>query len=376
MPGPSRRIALALGLCLTLAFAVSPVRAGTGSRASYIVVMKSRSTNAASVATERAISARFVYRYALSGFAARLTSAQVGALRADPRVAYVEVDHIARIVTTQSNPPWGLDRIDQRNLPLSNSYTYTNTGSGVTAYIIDTGIRVTHTQFGGRAVSGTDKIDGGPADDCNGHGTHVSGTVGGSTYGVAKSVSLVAVRVLNCSGSGIYSQVIAGVDWVTGNHQAGQPAVANMSLGGPASSSLDAAVNNSIADGVAYAIAAGNSHRNACQFSPARVGAAMTIGATNSNDTRPSWSNYGSCLDWFGPGVSILSAWNSSDTATATLSGTSMATPHTAGVAALYLQTHPSASPASVRTALYNLTTKSVVKRAKSANNHLLFTNL
>jgi subtilisin family serine protease len=220
----------------------------------------------------------------------------------------------------------------------------------VKAYVIDTGIRFSHTQFGGRAVTGYDAIDGGSADDCNGHGTHVAGTIGGSTYGVAKSVQLVGVRVLNCSGSGSTSGVIAGVDWVTGNHAAGQAAVANMSLGGGASSALDSAVQRSINDGVSYAVAAGNGdflgrQQNACNYSPARVAAAMTISATDSSDRKASWANYGSCVDWFAPGVSITSAWHSSITATRTISGTSMATPHTAGVAALYLQSNPSASP-------------------------------
>src|SRR5205085_6012810 len=277
------------------------------------------------------------------GYAAMLPSAAVAALEADPRVQYVEQDGTVQASTTQTGATWGIDRIDQRSLPLSGTYTYTATGSGVKAYIIDTGIRFTHTQFGGRAIKGVDEVTpGGSASDCNGHGTHVSGTVGGSTYGVAKAVTLVAVRVLNCNGSGTTSGVIAGVDWVTGNHLAGQSAVANMSLGGSASSALDAAVNNSISDGVSYAIAAGNGDifgnpQNACNFSPARVAAAMTISATDRTDAKASWANYGSCVDWFAPGVSITSAWYSSDTATNTISGTSMATPHTTGVAALYL---------------------------------------
>ena len=323
----------------------------------------------------------FVYRHALEGYAASVPVSELDTLRSLAQVDYVELDKVMRASATQSAAPWGLDRIDQRARPLSGTFTYTNSGSSVTAYIIDTGIRFTHTDFGGRAVTGYDAVDGGPATDCNGHGTHVAGTVGGNTYGVAKSVRLVGVRVLNCSGSGSTSGVIAGVDWVTGDHAAGAPAVANMSLGGGASSSLDSAVTRSINDGVSYAVAAGNGNiigmaQNACNYSPARVGAAMTIGASDSSDRKASWSNYGNCVDWFGPGVSIKSAYYSSDTATSTLSGTSMATPHVAGVAAQYLQSNPSASPGTVRDALYNLTTKAIVTSSSTANNHLLFTNL
>jgi subtilisin family serine protease len=350
----------------------------------YIVVLED-DARAAAVATRhaRVQGARVlaVYRAALEGYAARLTPAQLAAVRADPRVKFVERDRTVSIATTQTNAPWGLDRIDQRSRPLSTTFTYFATGAGVKAYVIDTGIRFSHTQFGGRAITGYDAVDGGSADDCNGHGTHVAGTIGGSTYGVAKGVTLVGVRVLGCNGSGTISGVIAGVNWVTANHQAGQPAVANMSLGGGASSALDTAVRNSIADGVSYAIAAGNGNwrgiaQNACNSSPARVSEAMTISATDSSDRKASWANYGSCVDWFAPGVSITSAWSTSTTATRTISGTSMATPHTAGVAALYLQGSPGASPSSVRTALYNLTTKGVVTSSSTTNNHLLFTNL
>ena len=238
-----------------------------------------------------------------------------------------------------------------------------------------------YVPLSGRATTGFDAVtSGGNAADCNGHGTHVSGTVGGATYGVAKGVSLVAVRVLGCSGSGSTSGVIAGIDWVTSDHIAGHPAVANMSLGGSASTALDNAVRNSIADGVSYAIAAGNGNQggiaqDACKYSPARVAEAMTIGATDSNDRKASWSNYGNCVDWFAPGVSITSAWYTSTTATNTISGTSMATPHTTGVAALYLQTNPGASPQQVRDALYANTTKGVVTSSKTTNNHLLFTS-
>ena len=289
-------------------------------------------------------------------------------------MSLVERDQVFTISTTQSPATWGLDRIDQRARPLSNSYTYTRTGAGVRAYIIDTGIRFSHGEFGGRATSGFDAVDGGAADDCNGHGTHVSGTVGGATYGVAKGVSLVGVRVLDCAGSGTTSGVIAGVDWVTANHV--KPAVANMSLGGGASAALDQAVANSIAAGVTYAIAAGNSNARACNYSPARVATAITVGATTSTDARASYSNWGSCLDLFAPGSSITSSWYTSNTATNTISGTSMATPHVAGVAALYLQGNPGATPATVRNALVANATSGVVGNARTGSpNLLLFTN-
>jgi hypothetical protein len=251
----------------------------------------------------------------------------------------------------QTPATWGLDRIDQRDLPLNNSYTYNFTGAGVHAYIIDTGIRTTHTEFGGRASGSFTSInDGKGTSDCNGHGTHVAGTVGGATYGVAKSVRLHAVRVLDCSGNGTVSSVIAGVDWVTANHAS--PAVANMSLGGATSAALDQAVQSSIASGVTYVVAAGNAATDACTESPARTPEALTVGASTSTDARASFSNWGSCVDLFAPGASITSAFNGSDTQTAVLSGTSMASPHAAGIAALYLERNPGASAAAVVSAL------------------------
>jgi subtilisin family serine protease len=248
----------------------------------------------------------------------------------------------------------------------------------VKAYIIDTGIRATHTQFAGRVISGFTAIsDGLGTNDGNGHGTHVSGTVGGSTYGVAKNVTLVAVRVLDSSGSGTNSGVIAGVDFVTSDHQAGQPAVANMSLGGGLSSALDTAVTNSINDGVTYAIAAGNSNVDACTTSPADVPSAITVGATTISDARASFSNFGTCLDIFAPGNNITSSWNTSDTATNTISGTSMATPHVTGVAALFLETNPTASPATVTAAIINNATLNKVTSAGTGSpNRLLFSLL
>jgi subtilisin family serine protease len=317
------------------------------------------------------------YRKAIKGFSVRMTEGMARKLSDDPRVAWVEEDGEVSIDTTQTGATWGIDRIDQRDRPLNGTFVYTRTGAGVKAYIIDTGIRQTHTQFGGRAIHGFTAInDGRGSTDCNGHGTHVAGTVGGSTYGVAKGVTLVAVRVLSCSGSGSTSGVIAGVDWVRGNHAAGQPAVANMSLGGGVSASLDAAVNNCINDGVTFAIAAGNSNANACNSSPARVAAAITVGSTTSSDARSSFSNFGSCVDLFAPGSSITSAWSTSNTATNTISGTSMATPHVAGVAALYLQGSPSASPSTVRNALVNnATTNRLTNIGSGSPNRLLFTN-
>ena len=390
----ARAVTVALALTLVLALCISPAQASPVSdpTAGYIVVLKGAPGGAARIVADQAARLGFrvatVYRHALNGYAARLTVAQVAALARDARVAFVERDGVMRVQATQISPPWGLDRIDQQARPTDGAFTYTATGAGVTAYIIDTGIRYTHADFGGRATFGTDTVLGGllgggstGGSDCNGHGTHVAGTVGGATHGVAKSVSLKAVRVLGCDGSGSTSWVIAGVDWVTGHHQAGQPAVANMSLGGGTSSSLDTAVRNSIADGVAYAVAAGNGNvlgqqQNACNSSPARVAEAMTISATDSTDRKASWANYGNCVDWFAPGVGIKSAWHSSDTATNTISGTSMASPHSAGVAAQYLQTNPGAAPATVRDALFALTTKGIVTSSSTTNNHLLYTNL
>jgi subtilisin family serine protease len=353
---------------------------------SYIVTFTDDVADPGAIAAEHArdhqAEVSFVYSHALKGYAATVTDRGLSAIARDRRVANVERDGIASIVDTQDPAVWGLDRIDQRSRSLNGKYT-TNAadGTGVTAYIIDTGILTSHNEFGGRAVVGVDTVGGGPTgQDCNGHGTHVAGTVGGITYGVAQGVTLVAVRVLNCAGSGSWSGVIAGIDWVSGHHQAGQPAVANMSLGGSASTAVDTAVKNSIAAGVSYAIAAGNGNfvgiaQDACKSSPARVPAAMTVSATDQTDRKASWANYGKCVDWFAPGVGITSAWSDGDSATKTISGTSMATPHTAGVAALYLQLYPGATPTQVRDALYANTTKGVVSSSKTTNNHLLFTD-
>ncbi len=314
---------------------------------------------------------KHTFQNALNGFAVEMSPEDAEALSQDFRVKYVEEDGIVTADATQSNPPWGLDRIDQRNLPLNAIYTFNWTGSGVRAYVIDTGIRTTHTQFGGRASNVFDAF-GGSGADCNGHGTHVAGTIGGSTYGVAKSALLRGVRVLDCNGSGSNSGVIAGVDWVTANHI--NPAVANMSLGGGASSALDTAVNNLANSGVPIAVAAGNSNANACNFSPSRAANAITVGSTTTTDARSSFSNFGTCLDIFAPGSGILSSWFSSDTATATLSGTSMASPHVAGVAALYKQANPSASATTTRNAIVNgSTANKVTNPGTGSPNRLLY---
>ena len=349
---------------------------------SYVVVFKDTAATGDQVNSRaEKLTAKFggrtghLYHNALRGFEVSLPEPAARRLAADPSVAYVQQNGVYTISSTQSpTPSWGLDRIDQRALPLNNSYTYPTTASGVKAYIIDSGIRLTHTDFGGRAISGVDEIDGGSADDGHGHGTHVAANVGGSRFGVAKGVTLVAVRVMNNFGSGTTAGVVAGVDWVTGDHKAGQLAVANISLRNGIDNTLDTAVANSIADGITYAIAAGNDNSDACNQSPARVAAAITVGSTTTTDARASDSNFGTCLDIFAPGQDITSAWNTSDTATATVSGTSMATPHVTGAAALVLAQYPSFTPQQVRDTLVANAAKGVVTGPGTGSpNKLLF---
>jgi subtilisin family serine protease len=371
-----RRVSLAL-VAGALVVGLTPSGAAAQEiEGQYIVVLKqqAKGDTAKRKVRDRGGKVQREFSRVLNGFSAKLGTKALAEVRKDPAVAYVEPDRVITLDATQQTPTWGLDRIDQRALPLSRTYTYDTTAPNVTAYIIDTGIRLNHAEFGGRAVSGYDAIDGGSADDCNGHGTHVAGTVGGTNHGVAKGVRLVAVRVLNCSGSGSTSGVIAGIDWVTNNRASG-PVVANMSLGGGASNSLDAAIARSTTAGVTYAVAAGNESQNACNVSPARAPSAITVGATTSSDARASYSNYGSCLDIFAPGSGITSAWHTSTSATNTISGTSMASPHVAGAAALYLQANQSATPAQVATRLTGTATTGVVTNPGSGSpNRLLFT--
>ena len=315
------------------------------------------------------------FNHALRGFVVTANDKSLARLLMDSRIAYIEEDGYMYASATQTGATWGIDRVDQRARPLDNSYTYNTTASNVHAYIIDTGVLGSHTQFTGRMGNGYTAItDANGTNDCNGHGTHVAGTVGGTTYGVAKSVIIHPVRVLGCTGSGTNSGVIAGMDWVTANHV--KPAVANMSLGGGASTATDDAVARMTAAGVTVAVAAGNDNGDACSYSPARAPSAITVGSTTSTDARSSFSNFGTCLDIYGPGSSILSSWYTSTTATNTISGTSMASPHVAGAAALYLAVNPSATPAQVVAALRASATTGVVTDAKTGSPNLLLYTL
>jgi serine protease len=346
----------------------------------YIVVLESGVASAASTGREMVEahggSLHYSYEAALKGFAANLSPAAVDQLRRNPRVKYVAEDGWATTgETQQNNATWGLDRIDQRALPLNTTFVYDPTGAGVNVYVIDTGIRTSHSEFGGRASVGADFInDGRNGQDCNGHGTHVAGTIAGTTYGVAKSANVIAVRVFGCSGGAAYSTIIAAVDWVTANAQ--KPAVANMSLGGGVSAPMNDAVAASIASGVVYAVAAGNESTDACTRSPASTPTALTVASSTSTDIRSSFSNWGNCVDLFAPGSSITSAWWSSDTQTNTISGTSMATPHVAGVAALYLQNNPTATPAAVAQAILSSGTVGTIGDAAGSPNNLLYSRL
>lgn len=382
-------VALAAGTA-SAASSDAPLLAPKGQKVDgqYIVVLKD-AFSADAVARRHGITRLQTYSKSLKGFAAKLTDAQVTKLRKDASVKYIEFDIVMSINdgpkpkpktdqakpgsskpkpgddsvsadAVRSNATWGLDRIDQRNLPLDTKYHYTATGLGTTAYVIDTGIYTAHNQFEGRASGGYTAInDGNGTNDCHGHGTHVAGTIAGATYGVSRSAKLVGVRVLDCGGSGTLSGVISGVDWVAYHHKS--PSVANMSLGGGYSQALNDAVDSSIDLGVSYVVAAGNSDADACGASPASTPAALTVGATDNTDTRAWWSNYGACVDLFAPGVDITSAWIGNPSATNTISGTSMAAPHVAGVVAVYLQANKYATQAMVNEVIKDTATTGLV---------------
>jgi subtilisin family serine protease len=370
--------ALVLGACADSSPLASPAdaaapllsAAGRGIDGAYIVVLH-EGADPRAVAAVAGVSPRYVYTASLTGFSAALNAGQLAALRHNPSVAYVEQDQEVRALAA----PWNLDRIDQRNLPLNGTYAPLGSpGTGVYAYVIDTGILTAHTQFGGRAAVAYDAL-GGNGQDCNGHGTHVAGTIGSTSYGVASQVRLRAVRVLNCTGSGTTSAIIAAIDWVRLNRT--NPAVANLSLGGGFSSAMNTAVNNLANSGVFVSVGAGGESFSACNVSPASAASAMTVAASTSTDARASYSNYGSCVDIYAPGSSIISTWHTSTTATNTISGTSMAAPHAAGVAARYKATYGNAATATIDSWIKNRATLNVITGNPTGTpNRLLYIGL
>jgi len=373
---------------MAILLAASSAWAGDGSiykpageliKGQYIVVFNPGSDSralASQLAAVHGAKSLRTYSHALRGAVFTMDENAAHAMSLNPNVLFVEQDSLFTINVTQSPATWGIDRIDQRNLPLSNSYTYDFTGAGVRAFILDTGIRTTHTNFGGRASWGT-VCTGEAQSDGHGHGTHVAGTVGSATYGVAKGVSLIAVKICTNGGSCPNSNTLCGIDYVVGQKQANPsiPMVANMSIGGPVSTALNSAVNNAVNAGIFFAVAAGNENQNACNVSPASAANAYTIGSTTTSDARSSFSNFGTCVDTFAPGSSITSTWNTSDTATNTISGTSMATPHATGAGALVFQEHPTWTPAQVMAELNARATTGVLTGIGTGSpNRLLFT--
>jgi subtilisin family serine protease len=391
------RVVSILALCLPIA-AATPRRvilnASTSGPARYIVALDDDVNDVSGVAealTQKhhgRLNHRFVR--ALHGFTVEMSAYEAVAVLAEKGVKYVEQDSMGgggsvgepAALDLQRSPVWGLDRIDQRDLPLNQTYVYNHTGRGVTAYVLDSGINASHNDFGGRVRSGFNFSTTLPPSDCNGHGTHVAGILGGSEHGVAKEVSLVSLRVLDCQNRGFVSDMVKGIEWAIDDHQSGQPAVMNISIYTDSpSTTFDAAINAAIADGITVSVIAGNGIANnsvatdACNISPARVSSAITVSATNIFDSRASFANFGPCVDLFAPGAQIESDWYSSNTATAIDSGTSMAAPHVSGAAALYLQSHPNAFPSTVAAALIAAASVNKVQDAGlSSPNRLLFT--
>ncbi|MEV7562847.1 S8 family serine peptidase [Streptomyces sp. NPDC089795] len=347
---------------------------GSAADSEHLVAAATTAAKAAGTARTHGGTVRTVFSTALRGYASEMTAAQARRVAADPAVAYVQQDGLHAVSSTQTDPPWGLDRIDQRGLPLDRKYTVARTAANVTVYLVDSGLRTTHSQFQGRATIGVDEVgDGRNGADCTGHGTHVAGTVGGKDFGVAKGVKLVAVRVTDCRDRAATSAIIAAADWITAH--AVKPAVVNMSINGGANTAEDDAIKRSIASGVTWVVSSGNGNTNACDNSPARIGPAIVVNNSTSDDARRSDSNFGPCTDLFAPGTDITSAGNQNDTAGRKLSGTSMAAPHVAGAAALYLSTNPGATPAEVHNALTGAaTTGKIHGVGKDTPNRLLFT--
>jgi aqualysin 1 len=391
------RIVSILALCLPVA-AAAPRRvilnASANGPARYMVALDDDVCDVAGVAEALAQKhhARLNHRFlrALHGFAAEMSASDAVALLNESGVKYVEQDSMGgggsvgepTALDLQKSPVWGLDRIDQRDLPLNQTYVYNQTGRGVTAYVLDSGINASHNDFGGRVRSGFNFSTTLPAADCNGHGTHVAGILGGSEHGVAKEVSLVPLRVLDCQNRGFVSDMVKGIEWAISDHQSGQPAVMNISIYTDSpSTTFDAAINAAIADGITVCVIAANGTANngvatdACNISPARVSNAITVSATNIFDSRAGFANFGPCVDLFAPGEQIESDWYSSNTGTAIDSGTSMAAPHVSGAAALYLQNHPNAFPSTVAAALIAAASVNKVQDGGlNSPNRLLFT--
>ncbi len=341
---------------------------------SYIVVFIDSMSESARKSAISATKSKKVreFSHIFKGALIRGSATKIAALAKNPNVKYLEVDAAVHAAAVQLSAPWGLDRVDQRLLPLTSSFNDgDNSANGVSVYVVDTGINTSHSEFEGRLTAGYSSVAGG-IEDCNGHGTHVAGTIAGRTYGIAKSATIVPVRVLDCAGSGTYSSVIAGLDWIAASAPSGVPAVVNMSLGGPASSTLDAAVKNLINRGISVVVAAGNSNTDACTASPARVAEAITVGGTTIIDSRASYSNFGTCLDLFAPGSAITSAWTGSASATNTINGTSMASPHVAGIIARFIAANPSLSPSQVASSLKSGATQGVIGSVGSGSVNLL----